>query len=432
MNNRKFLMAASVVFAVIFYSPAQDEVLTLDQCIEKALESNLQLQIAREKVAENEAAVKEATAGFLPKVSASANYSRLGEAPTMEIMGQSITAGNVDNYKASLSLTQPLYAGGQIRIGRRMASYGLSASEWQRETTRKDVVRDVTKAYYGVLAARRSLVVLDSSVASMEVMVRDLKNAVEVDMRGEHELLQAEVQLLNQKLSRQQAASGADLAADRLSTLIGRFMDEPLQLNDEIPPLDTFDLPELAILQKRARKESPEIKALEEQLFAARASERMAMASYLPSVMASAGLSGQTQGVDELEWQNSSNVSLVLQWDLFDGGAAYHKRSRARSQTTQLELTIQDMRTSLELVVKNNYTSLKDAFESLELNRKSIEQARRSYEITYDKFQQGLVPNSEVLNAQNSRLQAEINYYRALSDYYSKRAELEYLISIEK
>lgn len=429
--SRKFRAVLFFLGAAVAGLSAQEKALTVDDCIKMAMENNVKVEIAREKINEKTAGVKEASASMLPKVSASANYTRLGEAPTMEFNGMQFKAGNENMYSTSLSVTQPLYTGGKITTGRRMASMGLSASEYQRDAAEKDVTKDVKKAYYSVLAARKSLVSLDSSIALMEVLVRDMGNAVDVGMRGENEKLQAEVQLLNQKLTRQQAASGAEVATDMLCALIGKPIGDSLVLVEDLEAPEAFTLPSLESLQAKATKNYPEVKALEEQLAIVEASKKLAEASYLPNVLASAGLSGKSTGVDELKWQNDQSISLLLQWDLYDGGAAWQKRAQAVSQMRQLSLTLQDLRTNLELMVKNNYNSLKVAFEGLEIARKSIEQAKKSYDITYDKFQQGLVISSELLNVQNSRLMSEINYYRALSDYFSKRAELDYLITLE-
>lgn len=442
----KTALCAAGLFAVPAFSAVltQSGPLTLEQCISMALESNLKIEIASEKINQSSLAVKEASASRLPKLSAQAAYTRLHEATTVSglaplfpdpqtgvstaVMPFEVDLG-ANAYSAGVTLTQPIYTGGRITAGKQIAEYGLSASEWQQKATVREVRRDVTKAYYNVLAARKSLIALDSAIAMMEVLTKDLGNAVEVGMRGEHELLQAQVQLLNQRLSRQQAASGANAAADYLSTLIGNPVNTPLDLVKEIDAPDNVDMPEITVLQTQARDASADLKALEDQLSIVETSAKIAGATYIPTVAAVASYSGQGTSLEKDRWKNGANISLVAQWDIFDGFAAREKKSQALSQGRQLELGMENLKIMLDMQVKNNMTSLEDAFTAIETGRKNIEQSKRSYEISYDKFQEGVLLSSELLNAQNLTLQAEISYYAALSNFYAKQAELDYLVN---
>jgi len=409
-----------------------------------ALETNLRIEIANEKITQQNLAVKEASAAQLPKLSAQAVYTRLHEATTVSglaplfpdpVTGISTAVVpfeldlGANAYTAGVTLTQPIYTGGRINNSKQIARYGLSASEWQKKSTVREIRRDVTTAYYNTLAARKSLIALDSAIAMMEVLTRDLSNAVEVGMRGEHELLQAQVQLLNQRLSRQQAASRADAASHYLSTLIGTPVNTPLNLVTEIDPPDGVDMPDVTVLQTRARDASADLKALEDQLSIVEASARIAGATYIPTVAAIASYNGQGTALEKDRWKNGANVSLVAQWDFFDGGAARQKKRQAHSQVRQIELGMENLKIMLDMQVKNNMTSLEDAFLSIETSRKNIEQSKRSYEISYDKFQEGVLLSSELLNAQNLTLQAEISYYAALSNFYARQAELDYLVN---
>jgi outer membrane protein TolC len=446
-------LKAAVFAAGLFTVPAfsailtQSGPLTLEQCVAMALESNLRIEIANEKITQQNLAVKEAATSQLPKLSAQAAYTRLHEATTVSGLAPLFpdpTTGvstsvvpfelnlGANAYTAGVTLTQPIYTGGRITNAKQIAQYGLSASEWQHKSTVREIRRDVTTAYYNVLAARKSLVALDSAIAMMEVLTRDLSNAVDVGMRGEHELLQAQVQLLNQRLSRQQAASRANAAADFLSTLIGNPVNRPLNLVGEIDSPDGLNMPDVTVLQAQAREASADLKALEDQLSIVEASARIAGATYVPTVAAIASYSGQGTTFDRDApggWKNGASVSLVAQWEFFDGGAARQKKRQAHSQMRQVELGMENLKIMLDMQVKNNMTSLEDAFLSIETSRKNIEQSKRSYEISYDKFKEGVLLSSELLNAQNLTLQAEISYYAALSNFYARQAELDYLVN---
>jgi outer membrane protein TolC len=409
----------------------------LDSCIARALQANSGLKRAEEKTIEGDAMVREARAGFLPQLSASAGYSYLDEQPTMtlpEMMpgaGEAtVTMGNANSANAMVSLSQPLFTGGKLLNGYQMARHNRESIIQESRAAKKDLVRDVTKAYYSVLTARRSLVALESSIKLMEQIVTDLSNAVEVGMRGEHELLQAKVQLLNQQLAQRRARNGVKATEGRLATLLGLPLDHQLPLEDTIPePTQPLEISRENLLL-RARTELPEIKAMESRLASVQALERLTAGQYLPNLVAAAAYNGQTQGIDELSWQDNMVLSLNAQWNIFDWGAAHQKKLQVRSQKRQLELAIEELRSNMEFMTRTNVLALEEAREAIEISRLSVDQSRRSYAVTYDQFAEGLVPNSDVLNAQTVRLQSELAYFQALSDYHAKRADLEYLLDL--
>jgi len=412
-----------------------------------AQEMNLQLASAREKMNEMNASVSEASVANRPQLSAQAVYTRLIPEPEnpmasmiplfdamygMGFLPEPIIfpdiSGNV--YTVGVSVTQPIYTGGKIKNAKKISEHSRAAAGWQMKGAEREVRRDVTKAYYQALAANKGVLALDSAIALMQVMLKDLGNAVEVGMRGENELLQAQVQLANQKLARQQAATGAQMAHDYLAMLIGAPVNTSVTLVNDLHDPGQFSVNPLPDLQKRAADASTDLKALKEQLQIIEASMAIIGGPIpKPAIVAQAGFTGQGvgQGRDG-RWDNSGTVSAIAQWNIYDFGAD-SKRRQAKSQKRQLELGMNNLRVGLDMMVKNNVASLEDAFASIETSKKNIEQSKRSYEISYDKFQEGMLLSSELLNAQNMILQAEISYYAALSNFYARQAELDYLVN---
>ncbi|MDG5816142.1 TolC family protein [Chitinispirillales bacterium ANBcel5] len=440
MRKAMVIAILSLLCIASVSTSGENRVMTLEKCIEQALQSNFNLKAAREKVTETEAGVREALAGYMPQVSTSASYTRLinePDVPDLPLPADqqfSLPGFDVERniYNASVTVNQPLFTGGRTRAGHQMAKEATNAADNERIATEKELIKDVTQAYYTVLSSRRSLEAIDSSITLLEQLVTDLKNGVEVGMRGEHELLQAQVQLSNQQLTRRQAQSGADAATGFLANLMGLPIDKELLLDDDIPSPSGFEMPELEDLKRSVRRDNPGIKALENQLSVIENQKRIIRSQNLPNIFASGSYSGDKGGSSLGDgWDDNWTVSLALQWNIFDGGAVRQQQRQAQSQYTQLCHRLDYLRSMMEYQVRTEYMALQDAYEAIAISQKGLEQSRRSYEVTYDKFHQGVVPNSELLNAQNSRLQSEIAYYTALSDFYSKLADLEYLVTLD-
>ena len=249
MRNTIIMVLVALIFTIRTANAKQPEPLTLEQCVLMAMEYNPRIKTAGAKISEMNAAVKEASAANYPKLSGQAAYTRLIPQPTANVpvgvdmvTGQQQfggafapvvtrefeTSGNA--YTAGLTLTQTLYTGGKIKNSQKISEHNRNAAQWQKESTVREIRRDVTKAYYQALAASKGIEALDSAIALMEIMLKDLNAAVDLGMRGEHELLQAQLQLANQKLARQQAETGAKMALNYLSTLIGVPVDTPITI----------------------------------------------------------------------------------------------------------------------------------------------------------------------------------------------------------
>ena len=461
-----FMIAA---IAVAFAAPAraQNGPKTLEECVAMALQSNLRIEAAAEKLTEMDAAIEEAATSQMPKLSAQAAYTRMIPQPSQSVpvaanLGSFLqelqkalgtgdfsqfpptaaaapliyqkfkASGNI--YTADLSLSQVIYTGGKITNAKKIAQQSRTMSEWQRKSAVREIRRDVTKAYYSALAANRSIVALDSAISMMEVMIKDLGNAVEVGMRGEHELLQAQVQLLNQRLARQQAATGSQSAHDYLATMIGIPVNTPFSLVEDMEAPESYTVIEPSVLQAKAREASTDLKTLDEQLKIIETSLLITGSSNIPTVAAAASYNGQGMGGfgKDFDWTNGGRLSLVAMWDIYDGNSVSYKKRQTLSQKRQLELNMENLRINLDMMVKNHCASLQDAFAGIETGQKTIEQTRKSYDISYDNFQEGRLLSSELLNVQNLRLQAEISYYVALSTFYSRKADLDYMVNDEK
>ncbi|MDR2577999.1 MAG: TolC family protein [Chitinispirillales bacterium] len=417
------------------------DALTLQQCINMALESNLRIGAATEKLAEMDAAIDEAATARRPTLTGQASYTRLVPQPSNPMADLAAMVPNLPSlnsnlsgniYNVGLNLNHLLYTGGRVQNAQRIAEQSRVAGEWQQKTVVREIRRDVTKAYYQALAVELSVIALDSAVSLMEQLVRDISNAVEVGVRGEYDLLQAQVQLINQRFARQQAATGAAAARDYLAMLIGLPVNTPIVLVRSMETPEALNLPGIESMQSQARSISTDLKALEEQTKILEISMEITRAANLPTVFAAAGYSGgQSAGGDagNFTWNNQGTLTLGLQWDIYDGGRVNHRLRQTQSQMRQLELNMENLRIGLDLMVRNSAASLEDAFEGIDVGRRSVEQTRRSYEISYDKYQEGMLLSFELLNAQNQYLQAGISYYASLSNFYSRLADLDFLVN---
>ena len=118
MNKRSFVVVVMVaIFILVVQVVSAQNTLTLEQCLDLARNNNKSIKIAEENLNKAETQVREAKAGYLPQLNASATGFYLGE-PINTLFPESGVNG-------ALTLEQPIYAGGKIRTGKQVGCKGV-------------------------------------------------------------------------------------------------------------------------------------------------------------------------------------------------------------------------------------------------------------------------------------------------------------------
>jgi outer membrane protein TolC len=110
--------------------------------------------------------------------------------------------------------------------------------------------------------------------------------------------------------------------------------------------------------------------------------------------------------------------------NLFDWGATYYKQAQSESQLAQIQNTAKMANDGIILEVTQSFLSAKEAKEKIQISQQAKEQAEENFRITNDKFKQGMVTNTDFLDANSLLTQAKNNYISALVDYRIAIAKL--------
>ncbi len=388
---------------------------TLQQAWEAALAADHRLEAAREQSAAAEAALAVAKAARLPGFSLQAGYRVLDAEPAARAyLGPTPMTFPVAE-KSTLSwqaiAAWPLYTSGRIRAGIEAADASLVAARTRESVELQELKLRVAEAYVNVLRARRALAVAESHVASLESHARDVENLHAQGMVPRNDLLAARVALADASQGAIRARNGLDLARSAYNRLLGRPLEQPVQL-EELGPVPV-DGP-LERLTERALRQRPELRTLREQI---RALERRALAVRAengPQLALSGGYGYQQNRyqVHEGQWQ----VELGMQWRLFDGGAADHRAAITRRQAAALQAQYNDLRSLVALEVRQHWLALDETRQRIRVTEQAVRQAGENLRVSRDRYENGLATNSEVLDAEALRVRSESNHANAIHD----------------
>lgn len=388
---------------------------SLQQAWETALTADRGLKASRENTAAAASLLEAAKSARLPQVALEASYTAIDKTPTarVEFFDQSLQMPLAQRDSASYRAmaTLPLYTGGRITRGIDAATADMDAAKLGETTDAQDLKLRVADAYVSILRAGRMLKVTESHVVSLEAHARDVDNLHEQGMVAKSDLLSVRVALAGARQHKLQAANGLDLACAAYNRLLGRPLDQPVLLDDDLSPETTTPEPSGALERAPARR--TELAALTRRIDALR-HQAAAVRETTPQVALSGGYGYQENRyqVHPGQWM----VMLGARWKLFDGGVTGHRANAVAHQVAALTAQRDELTSLIGLQVRQTWLDVQETRKRLVVTQSAIAQAEENLHVARDRYANGLSTHTEVLDAETLRTGSESNHANALSD----------------
>ena len=390
----------------------------LDRLVDEALANNRDLALAAARVDEARALLRIADSQFWPSVDAAvqADRSRSSESTAMRLpLGTPIER---TNYRAQLNVAYEVDLWGRLRRGSEAAHASLLATEAARYTVRIALASEVARSYY-------ALVALDSQVAATRRSLELRSNGLALQ-RERHaagiindftlKQLEAEVAAARAQLPPLQANRTAQELA--LAVLLGRspraIMDDAFVVADDRGGPAAAVIPEGLPSDLLLRR--PDVVEAEQQLIAANARIGQARAQLFPRIGLTGYLGSESESLSDLFsgpaaiWQ----LAFGLAQPIFQGGRLLGEVEAVEARQRQavagyqkaLQEAFREVRTAL-----STQSRAREAYEAEGVRVAALTEALRLARIRYEN---GLLSQLEVIDAERNLLQAELNRIDAL------------------
>ena len=122
-------------------------------------------------------------------------------------------------------------------------------------------------------------------------------------------------------------------------------------------------------------------------------------------------------------------ASLVLEWNIFNGFQDQARVQTAKLESRKLQIQYEEIKQQLELQVREAYNNFMLAQKRIDVANKQTISSEASFRIINKKYQQGMSPMVEFLDARTNMTRAQINRILSNYDYHARFAELERVIS---
>lgn len=430
MNKIKIIISCCVALYTVSEVPAQKPLrISLSECREMALTHSEELQQADNTIQQAKLDRKIAATAYLPKIDGAATGAYM--LPDIDMMGMELSMRGT--YMAGLSLTQPIYAGGKISTGNRLARIGEEVASEQYRMKRMDVIADADNAYWTYIAVGRKVRMLESYKAQMDTLHRQTETALSAGLATENDLLRIEAKRSEISYQLQKVKNGADLCRMSLCRIVGA------DFNTQIEAVDTtFIISRPGQLDPDIASR-PELHLLEKQVAAGKEQIRMARADMLPTV--GLGLSymyygnvklnsmvdvGGTKVPFSQEFRDGIGMAVLsVKIPIFHWGEIHKKVRKAKYELKNAELDLQKNTKLLNIEVQQAIRNVQDGYELINTAEKGLQQAYENLRVMRNRYAASMAPLTDLLDAQSQWQQAESNLIEAQTQY--KIYETEYL-----
>jgi outer membrane protein TolC len=340
--------------------------------------------------------------------------------------------GRQDNIQFQLQAQQVLFAGTGLHRQRAMAAAELRSAEQEERAARHDAAYEAEAIFWRLALARQAVGVTDEAIVTADTHVRLLETVVDAGLASQADLLAARAQVASLRVEVLRAQQGAELAEGAFRMLLQVPDDEPveLDLHADPLPLELPDQPEE--LWRLARESRPEAKMLDQQLLVARHGAGAAWASWLPAIVAQANVYAKNpdrQMEPEFYW--SADITVGLQWQLWDQGLAISRNRQARAGQARVEAYRRQLRAGIKLQVEQALATLRQAGLQVVAAEEALSLSEQSLDLLRINFEEGLARNVDVMGAQTALSRARLDAFAARTDQAVARAELRRAIGLD-
>jgi len=420
-------------------SKAQDT-LTLSECIDYALEHHLSIE---NSIIDEEAAdldINETRASGLPQVDGSADFMASPKIQSQFVPEDAFSPfGDPDRVvplafgvpfssDAHVEVTQLLYSN-TFFVGLEAAKTYKKLSEQNTQFTKQDVVLNVTKAYYGVLVNQHRKELYNANKSQLDKLLSDATVMFDAGMIESIELTKIQVSINNLITEIEKVNSLDVVSRNLLKFNMGMALSEPLLLGDSLEGLlsssDTASIPGLN------PEERLDYQILQSQLELTDLNVSNEKSRAVPTAVAF-GRVGANNGAINFEdlpkfgnWESYAFVGIQLNVPIFSSGQKKNRVEKAKLDQVKLLNQMEQAVSGYELEYSELKENFKNYLASLERQQINLDMAQLVYEDAQIKYVEGTGTNADIVSAQTSLKEAQVNYLATVYDLLITQVDLD-------
>lgn len=435
-KHGKALVTTMTLAFLLFTAQSEAQSLSLDSCKYYALEYNKQIRDAQLNVNQSEEIKKNAYTNFFPKVNAQmvamkANDYLLNiKTPEMNLP---VYDGNLENLANAtqfayipgmeikaldyinigmLTASQPIYAGGRIKSGYKLASLGKDINEQTLALTTQEVVVKTEEYYWTLVSLEAKRKTLNSYESLLNNLLKDVQVSYNAGLIQKSDLLKVEMKINEINVNKLKLDNGISLVKMALCQHIGIDYQESMTVKDTsyilVAPQTLYTESAIALPNRN------EYQMLNKAIDAEVLQKRLARGEFLPEI----AVSFQGQYIDVADQKNTYAIALAtLSIPISDWWGGSHKVKEHNIKIDRAKNNLAEKSELLKLQMEKSYKELTESYQQIKMVESTAKQAEEHLKVVNDNFQAGIISTSDLLEAQAMFQESQDNLVDAKSTY---------------
>lgn len=418
MRN-KLIMGCLLLSA--FSVEAQVEQLSVGEYKERVLQySRLMKQSTEERMAMQHA-IKAAKTAFFPAVDFSGSYQyRINKYEMGLADGQPGIEMDHNTYSLGATVSQPIYAGGQIYNNYKAAQIQGEIAVQAEELTTDNVIYAADLNYWSTAARKSMYDVMCQYVDIVQQLADVLTIRFNDGQISKTDLLQVQSRLKEAELNRSNAYKEYQISLQNLNVLMGVAPMDSVEVKDSIT---MYQILPLYVGEDVALQNRPDYSISRLNIEYQKRQINLSKAKYNPSL--AIGFQG-TWGTPMLNVKGSDNlwtpaVYASLKIPLFHWGARFKEVNSQKALLRSKEYASENTRDQISQEVANAWTNLTENTKQIAVAEESCKIAEENLDLNTFSYNEGKLPILDVLSAQLSWIQS---YSSLIQTWYQQKASL--------
>jgi outer membrane protein TolC len=457
------LLVIAWVSAILPLAAQTPQSFTLEQCISYALESSIEIKNASldEQIAT--ARVKETTGIGLPQVDGTVSIQHnqklrrffgqtpspfigpgintdLDNAPDGTVFGSENPFQLKSSGDAGVTINQILFSGSYL-VGLRAANSYKELSNKTMEQTKEQTISSVSKAFYLALTNQERVKLFDANLARVDSLLRTTKALNQSGFAERIDVDRIQVTYNNLATERQKFLNLQLVAIELLKFQMNYPMNEPILLSGSLADIGIPDLQTYSDQLDYSNRWDYQLMRTNIRLLELDLKNKYA--SGIPSLVAFANLGYATgsaniggvfrtdadiadmNGIGPDKWYGYSLFGVTLNVPLFSGLQRNYRVQQSKLNLRKLDNASKKLESAIDLEIKQSRIVLDNALRTIASQKENMDLAANVARVTKVKYEQGVGSNLEVIEAESSLREAQINYYNALYDALVAKVDID-------
>lgn len=469
MKRILLLVTLAIIFTLTFMEPTgarAQQVLTLEQCRERALNANKGLKMAEEKKVETENLQKVALWQMLPKVGATGGYAWMEKSVNLlsneqrdrinnmgntvqdeltaslrdqlsglplggELVGNIVT-NLIDNSDLSSSLnnvgreitdaletdtrntafgvvtvSQPIYLGGKLRALYKSASLLNRLSGIEYDKKREETMIAVDEAYWQVVSVKHKKELAENYAALLDTLNRNVEQLVEAEMATKGDLAKVRVKLNEAQMNLTKATNGLILAKMLLAQRCGMPLDSDFDVSESNPVLSLTAQKDINMDSVWSNRREMQMLRIGDSIAAQ--GVRLAASSLKPNIAFTGGYLFSNPNLFngfKNEFGGTLMAGVVVNVPILHPGGIYTVKA-AKAKRREVAYQIEEAQEMIELQVNKTKYELELAYKKLDQAQSNLVQAEENLRLAEESFKAGMCSSSDLMGAQTAWISAK-------------------------